>query len=204
MRMCFAIVNTDLINRQNFRISAPALVSALEQTKVAGTPILMSHDVHRPLGWTRAAGMHVDAHRVALVAQMSFAETAAEEQLTGRMTQAYFFRQHSRITPDQTEALRAALRTSLSEKAEFIFREAACVLDPGIVRRKFPALFSDADKHGLFPIKPLKPIAPGVYEFDDGLCVFAHSYFRRSLSPYNNLNAPFLKRFEEVAADSDL
>jgi hypothetical protein len=187
MRSCFAIVNTDLVNKQNMRIPAFALVSALEQTRGAGTPMLISHDVHRPLGWTRAAGMQADAHRVALVAQMSFAETTAEEQHIGKMAQAYFARQHSRITPDQTQ-----------------FREAACVLDPGIVRRKFPGLFSNVDKHGLVPIKPLKAIAPGVYEVGDGLCVFAHSYFRRSFSPYNNLNAPFLERLQAVAGASDL
>jgi hypothetical protein len=204
MRTCFAIVNTDIINRQNIRVPAAVLVSAWEQTHLAGTPMLISHDVHRPIGWTITAGMHVDPHRVALVSRMQFADSLAEEQLIGRMTQAYFCHQHSKITPECMQALRAALGNTISDKAEFIFREAACILDPGIVHRKFPGLSSQADKNGLIPLQSLKAIAPGVYEIEDGLCVFAHSYFRRSLSPYNNLNAPFLTRLGAAAAESSL
>ncbi len=53
--------------------------------------------------------------------------------------------------------------------------------------------------HGLFTLKTLIPIGPGVFRHDD-LVFFAHPFLRRSLSRLNSLNSPFLVRLQQLAA----
>lgn len=55
----------------------------------------------------------------------------------------------------------------------------------------------ETDKRCLVSLKDLNQIAPGVFEVE-GLAVFAHRYFRRSLSQVNNLNDIFLSKLYEL------
>jgi hypothetical protein len=69
--------------------------------------------------------------------------------------------------------------------------------------RCFPALFAEQDKDGLIPARLLEPIQPGVYR-QGPLVVFAHPFFRRSLSRLNNLNIDLLNELERLAPKSDV
>jgi hypothetical protein len=74
----------------------------------------------------------------------------------------------------------------------------AAFVDDGLVLRTFQDIFKNQDKNGLIPLADLNPIGPGAFEID-GLLLFAHPFFRRSLSRHNSLNTPFLSRFQKVA-----
>src|SRR6185436_21089306 len=85
-------------------------------------------------------------------------------------------------------ALREKLTPHLSGNEKLVCaKESVALFDEGIVDRVFPEIFHDADKDGLVPLKELEPLGPGVFRRGD-LAIFAHRFFRRSLSTMNTLN----------------
>jgi hypothetical protein len=77
--------------------------------------------------------------------------------------------------------------------------ECLALYDPGVARRRFPEVFALEDDDGLVDVARLDRIAPGVYRVGE-LALFAHNQLRRSLSPLNSLNTPFLAMFETLDA----
>src|SRR4051812_32986745 len=67
MRRLSAILNTDGVNRQNILVPLSGLVASLEhhlqecrkRGLPAGTPSHISHDLCRPIGWARPAGVYI-------------------------------------------------------------------------------------------------------------------------------------------------
>ncbi|EBM6480800.1 hypothetical protein D3E01_13400, partial [Salmonella enterica] len=96
-------------------------------------------------------------------------------------------------------------KSFISEDAIIVRRECVSILDRNIARKVFPEIFSgnETDKHSLIPLENLNPIKPGVFEYK-GLALFAHRFFRRSLSQFNNLNSPFLEGFQNLAENNEL
>ena len=72
--------------------------------------------------------------------------------------------------------------------------------DKELAVKTFKEIFAQHDKDGLVPLSILKPIAPGVFE-KDGLLLFAHPFFRRSLSRFNSLNASFLEVLQSLGVN---
>jgi hypothetical protein len=91
----------------------------------------------------------------------------------------------------------------LSSKAELFGHGCAAFFDPQVARRKFPSLFASRDDAGLISVRELKAVGPGVFE-KDGLLLFAHRFFRRSLSHHNTLNDPFLARLITMSENEKL
>ena len=97
--------------------------------------------------------------------------------------------------------LEAMLSDKITEKHAWLWDNAVTLLDTGIVGKVFPEIL-DGLHDGLYPLKMLQPVFPGVYKKGDFL-IFAHSYFRRNLSRINVLNTEFLSRLERLK-DSEL
>lgn len=83
--------------------------------------------------------------------------------------------------------------------------EAYAVSRPGLAAELYPELFAGkaVDKDGLMDYrtvtKRLKRVQPSVFEDSErGLVLFAHRYFRRSLSHRNKLNEYFLQRLDQT------
>lgn len=87
----------------------------------------------------------------------------------------------------------------LSDKHKWFWADAVTIVDKDIVERIFPEIISEL-QNGLYPIKLLTPVLPGVYKKGDFL-IYAHSYFRRNLSRLNSLNTELLSRLENIKED---
>jgi hypothetical protein len=100
----------------------------------------------------------------------------------------------------EIEKLRSTLSPYLQGQ-EIAFRaECVAFVEPGLTSRVFSDVLVVQDKDGLIPLNHLTPIGPGVFQVDS-LVLFAHLFFRRSLSRLNSLNAPFLERIQSFAGD---
>jgi hypothetical protein len=96
----------------------------------------------------------------------------------------------------------------------FLWMEAAVAKCLGIAADLYPELFTpglaSVDKDGLTNyhalLERMQQVQPGVFhDRDRDLLVFAHPFFRRSLSHRNKLNAYFLQSFDATAREnSDL
>ncbi len=119
--------------------------------------------------------------------------------MLGAWTQNYLNEKLGDVAKNDEQRLRSGMAAHLSQSAIFISRECACVIDPGIARRAFPGLFSgdETDKRSLVSVRNLKEIGSGVFEIGE-YAIFAHRYFRRSLSQVNNLNGIFLEKLYKL------
>ncbi|WP_059003904.1 hypothetical protein [Pseudomonas syringae] len=199
MKRKVIVLNNDCINKYGYRFEVSDLEKALAQQWRAGSPSFISHDYHRPIAWTAPFGLWVTPVETVLMGVVHYIETDVDSELIEILTKNFLC---DKVLNNSGEALKMFpedLRKHASEKGYIVNRECVSIVDPGIAKRVLPNLFetSDLDKRSLVDLKKLKPIAPGVFEVD-GYAVFAHRFFRRSLSSINNLNQKFLASLQDL------
>jgi hypothetical protein len=201
MKQFLNVQNSDGVNRYNMMFALSALTSALDVSWDPGVPTHMSHDLHRMIGWSRAFGIHLEPGLARLTGLLYLPENDQERsQLAGLADRHWNEQLNRRVRPHLAE-LEHRLRPHLSGRQQPCQADCAAIIDPGLAARAFPEIFSLRDKDGLVPLTALTPIAPGVFE-QYGLLLFAHPYFRRSLSRRNSVNRPFLACFQALRDDS--
>lgn len=199
-----ATFTSDEVNRHGYSIGIEALAGAVAQAWT-GTPMFISHDYHRPIGISRPMGLQLHASRALLRGEICLPTTGEEEAWVERFSRQFLAQKLNVVDPADKAALLAPLQGFLSAEAEVLRRECVSVIDPGIAKRAFPGLFptDETDKRSLVPISELDAIAPGVFRMGE-LVVFAHRYFRRSLSQINNTNDAFLRRLFDLQGTPEL
>lgn len=195
---------------------ASVLLSSFEQCWLTGLPHLLSHDHHRLIGWTRPVSLYLQPGVGLLAGEILDPNSADDEN---QISEAYY-----RVLANRVKELVAPHREELTARMPGLLRgderlaytECAALQDNDLAVRRFPAVFAQRDKDGLVPLQCLSSIAPGIYDAGDGLVLFAHPFFRRSLSRLNSMNEAFLGRFQNwalnlkgscdarIALDSDL
>lgn len=78
MRWLRAVFASDTVNRYGSRLSVEALVSALWDNCEIDNPLLLSHDLTRPIGWSRAVTVHMEPGLSRLVGQQLLPEDEDE------------------------------------------------------------------------------------------------------------------------------
>lgn len=219
MKISPAIFATDQVNLDRMRIPASELMLAYQRdieksirTGIAlGLPMHMQHDMHRLVGWTRPLGMYVDASMVRLVGHFEEPVLDNEKASLEALVEKYWARHHS----EGVEPYRVELMTRLApanlDGAQLLSMEAAVVSREGIAAELYPDLFTAGsglvDKDGLTDYRDLicrmKQVQPGVFHDPErDVLLFAHRFFRRSLSHRNKLNTYFLHSFSAVASEN--
>lgn len=200
MQELTGIFITDGQARSGEEITIPALEDMLWQSFRKGTPTNISHDIHRPIGWSRVSSLYVSHEMAYVLGKMLIPETEKEAEDVMRARAAYL---HEKIIGRVNEYY----NSFFSElKRKHLFVPEGRFLSNGIVMygakdvvfKAFPflnrALF---DKNGLIYLSEIKK------HFDyKGCGVFAaknscfslllHPYYRRSLSRYNCFNTGFI------------
>ncbi|RYH27812.1 MAG: hypothetical protein EON54_23610, partial [Alcaligenaceae bacterium] len=196
-------MNTDQVNRYGMHFPLETLYSVLLQSS-EGIPMFISHDMHRPIGWSAANGIALHAGVSYLLGLASFPATADEEEVIGARARAHIDDKLASVKPDAKRRLDEAAGSHLRPDASHISRECTTLVQAGVAKQLFPQLFPEKenDKRALIPLADLNAVGPGVYEVANGICVFAHRYLRRSAKRWNNLNMPFLQRFQDAAIRS--
>lgn len=204
MKSHLATLGSDQINKYGYRLDIRALESSVKQGW-QGTPMFISHDFHRPAGISKAIGLHLHSTQALLKGIIILPETPDERNAVEDFAGEYLARKLAEIEDNDRVQLTTGLTNHLSSEAIFVRRECVSVLDPGIAKRVFPELFptDETDKRSLVQIKNLQVIAPGVFKIGD-YAVFAHRYFRRSLSQLNNLNGIFLEKLCKLRNETNL
>lgn len=203
MKSFISVFNSSARNKANMIFSLGALESSLDQSWKYGLPSCISHDFHRPFAWSKGLALHFEPGLVRLVGITIIPETDSESKTIGNIHNAYVSHMLDEEYSPFEDDLKASLRPFMTENAKPSLIKCAAIQDENIARKVFQEEFEQADKDDLIPIRLLNPIAPGVYE-KNGLLVFAHRYFRRSLSHINSLNDPFLELLQQIAINESL
>lgn len=203
MKSKLAIFNGTGVNRYGIAFTVGALESGLEQCWKYGLPSCMSHDLHRLVAWSKGMSLYLEPGLVRLAGLVCSPEDKNDEEKLQRIFQSSLQARLQEEFKPHSEELYQRLSKLLSKEHYPLMPACAAIVDNGLAIRAFPAIFQKQDKKGLIPLKSLNPIGPGAFEID-GLLLFAHPFFRRSLSRYNSLNIPFLSRFQEIGQSHEL
>lgn len=221
MKSELGIFATDQVDRHGTHILASALMGAEERARrVAhqrgsplGNPMHIQHDLHRLIGWSKVLGHLIDGAMVRTIGLQNQVETDEEKADLAELA-AEFWQHHHHVGKE-------SLRDELSERvtpaslkgATYHQLEAYAVARSGLAAELYPELFDLTsklvDKDGLTDCRALitrmKWLQPGVFlDQERGLVLFAHRFFRRSLSHRNKLNDYFLASFGMNATESNL
>lgn len=221
MKPELGIIATDQVDLRGTCIPATELMGAEERARHAvlegglppGHPMHIQHDLHRPIGWGRVLGHLIDGAMVRTIGLMNQVETDEEKADLAKWS-AVFWQHHHHVGKE-------SLRDELSKRVEpaslqgatYHRLEAYTVARPGLAAELYPELFDLTselvDKDGLTDYRVLvtrmERLQPGVFlDRKRGLVLFAHRFFRRSLSHLNALNDYFLESFELAVEDSCL
>ena len=215
-RTLFGVLNTDQVNRQNICIPVEALVSGLRRSVrdavLAGLPIgvpsHIGHDMQpaRPVGASPPAFC---SQPTWLVRSERCTKSTSDERAEFHQLLDRFWRAQADIGTTRFDGdLRDRLRDADLTDAETVRCEAAGLRRPGLAASLYPHLFeigrAAVDKDGLTDFSALtaeaEEVQPGIFhDHRRDLLLFAHRFFRRSLSHRNALNGYFLSRFSEQA-----
>jgi len=161
----------------------------------------LGHDILRPVGWSRPIAVHFEPGLTRLVGLSLIVETDEESERLFQSLSAYLQVKRVEESRSEIEELRELISRHLQGQERAFHTQCVAFAEPGLAARVLPEIFGQQDKDGLIPLDQLTPIGPGVFQVGD-LAVFAHPYFRRSLSRLNSLNAPFLEQVQSLADDA--
>jgi hypothetical protein len=218
MKRQLGIFASDQITRAQTVIPASALMAAeegnrlarLQQNLPAGVPTHIQHDLHRQIGWSRVLGHMIDGSMVRAIGQIDEVETDEEKQALKMVTDTFWKLHHEEGMELIKLELSDLLQPLVLDQPRYLQIEAFVVSSPGLAAQLYPSLFDEksnaVDKDGLTDYRTLttrmKLVHPGVFhDVEKGLIIFAHRFFRRSLSHKNKLNEYFLQSFHQTAAD---
>ena len=193
------IAVTNHVNKYNEKFAVEGLVRAYEQSWNEEFPVSVNHDHTKCIGKGCWGGIYVEPGTVYQTNEIQLPENDDErDDLQGHLL---FWERQKKYTDkkDLYIKLEEMLDGVLSDKHKWFWADAVTIVDKDIVERIFPEIISEL-QNGLYPIKLLIPVLPGVYKKGDFL-IYAHSYFRRNLSRLNSLNTELLSRLENIKED---
>jgi hypothetical protein len=216
MKVIEAVFNTDGVNRHKLLLPLSVMVQSMEHHLAdaikaglsPGTPSNIAHDLCRPAGWAVASGVYIAKDKSRQLGSIILPDTDEDWSLVETLIQKFQNNHTSQSVAPFADELLARLGLDLSSAPIFWHGEASAVVSEGLAARMFPEFFSGgkfADKDGLADYTALlartRQIYPGVFhEPNRDILLFAHRFFRRSLSRRNSLNQYVLRSFDEAAS----
>jgi hypothetical protein len=163
-------------------------------------PMHLGHDMHRPIGCMVPFGLYFEPKIVRNLGLSLIPETDEENK---QILDFKKFSAYSNIKEDidsNNGALHDILKDNLSDNFKYLHSSTLAIIDEGIVNKVFKKLSSLKVKDDLIQIKDL--LIEFDYKFQGvfihktlPLCIYADSFFRRSLSRHNCFHYNFLDKF---------
>ncbi|MEJ7559850.1 MAG: hypothetical protein WKF66_16180 [Pedobacter sp.] len=199
MDIHFAILSSDQVTKDGTQFSISALEDGVWLASMFGVPSNLSHDFHRPVGWSYASGLYFDPRHVLMTGKMLIASSTKDiETLTKAMKNWYGNLLYNHINPF-TDKFRTALGDFFSTTGKLFYNGIVLYHEKNIVAKIFPEMDAEIlkDKDHLVNLEYLlnefENLGQGVFKHKKSeLCVLAHPYFRRSLSIHNNFHWEFI------------
>ena len=173
-----------------------------------GVPCCVQHDLHRVVGWSRQTGLYFDDQMVRAIGYIDEPEKESEWSEIRERADEFWLRK-SVVSDDVKCDLATRLGLNSSDAFPTLKIETSVLWHKNIAAAAYPEFFCElsehVDKDGLvdfrFLASRMTEIQPGIYhEQKRDVLLFAHPFYRRSLSRKNKLNAQFLESLSKTAA----
>ena len=149
MKCKLAVFNGTGVNRYGMAFTVGALESGLEQSWKYGVPSCISHDLHRPIAWSKGMSLYLEPGLVRLAGLVYSPENTKDEEKLKKIFQARMqARLHDAFEP-HAEELNKRLSGLLSKEHYPLMPACAALVDKGLVLKTFPDIFKNQDKNGL-------------------------------------------------------
>ncbi len=192
-----SILNTDRVNKYGHRIAISAMEDMIWMKATEGVPMHLGHDMHRPVGAMIPFGLYFEPKMVRSLGLSLIPENDNDSK------QILDFKNfsHAKSIKDAIEKNNNKLYKQVENyiESKFIYLETGTlsILNESIVKRVFKELVELQDKDGLISLEDLNKNFTYQYQgvfFHNTLplCIYSHSFFRRSLSRHNNFHFIFL------------
>lgn len=215
MQTYYGVAITDGENRKNHIVPLNTLINAYHDSWSKVLPMHLGHDRTKPIGLTKLSGIYVEPGKAYVTNESSIMETAEEHHLLNKYISAYDYDVFCSDNKEDIERLKDKLNGLLTEEYKVApVGQAVAIRDKEIVNRLFPE-WTASFKDGLVNARELQAVyshteegekgflIPGVY-IKDGFLLFAHYFFRRTLSILNTTNEEFFNVFEKVKDTTDV
>ncbi len=209
MEIYQGVAITDGVDRKNHIMPLSTIIKAYHDSWNTVIPMNLGHDRTKPIGYTMLTGIYMEPGKAYVTNESALMETKEEHEKMRKMINAYDYKVFCEEHKKELDTLVKRLGDVLSNKFQVApIGQAVALKDKGIVYRLFPE-FSETIKDGLVNLRNLEPVysknkngekgflVPGVYH-KDGYLLFAHQFFRRSLSILNTTNEEFFNSFERM------
>lgn len=206
---------TDGINRKNHIMPLSTIIKAYHDSWNTAIPMNLGHDRTKPIGFTMLTGIYMEPGKAYVTNESAIMETKEEHEKLHKMIDAYDYKIFCEEHKKELDTLIKKLGDALSDKFRVApIGQAVAIKDKDIVYRLFPE-WSEKIKDGLADVRNLEPVytknendekgflIPGVYH-KEGYLLFAHQFFRRSLSILNTTNEEFFISFEKMRDIPDI
>lgn len=200
MQELTGIFITDGVSRSGECLTVPALEDLLWLSYGRGNPTSISHDIHRPVGWSNVSSLYVSHEMAYVLGKMYIPETAEEHEKVMLARSAFLNNQIIERINEYSSAFYEEL-----SKNELLIPEGRLFSNgivlygaPDIAYRAFPCLSKEVfDGEGLIMLNDLKKFFDyrgcGVFASKmSNFSLLLHPYYRRSFSRYNNYNTGFI------------
>ncbi|NTW32481.1 MAG: hypothetical protein HGB12_07635 [Bacteroidetes bacterium] len=211
MKTSFSIFSTDEVNRYGHQIALSALEDGVWQSGVVGLPMHLGHDMHRPTGWAIPFGIYLEPGIAYIVGRTLLAEDDNDIQSINKARQNVILKQQIDAIDPYKEDFIKLLGDNYSEDGKFHYPSCVAYIEENILLKVFPQLdkLAKNEKAGLIYLKDLlkefEYLSQGVFKHKKSdLAIFAHSFFRKSLSRLNNFHFIFLDELIELSKNKDV
>lgn len=222
MKQSLGVFGSDRVDLARMVIPASELLSGEERLLSSvvesglppGVPLHIQHDMHRLVGWSSTLGHLIDGSMVRVIGKVLEVESDTEKAELRELVDSYWAHHHEHGSDDfKKDLMQRVAPATLDEGPRFLRVEAFTAIHTGLAAQLYPEFFDIAhehvDKDGLvdyrFLLEHVRLLQPGVYlDEKRQLLLFAHRFFRRSLSHRNKLNEYFLDSFVQAAEESNL
>ena len=203
------ILSSDAINRDGYLITFEALENSISKTALKGTPSLLDHDAHRPIGWTFPFGILIEPKINKTIGNFLIIENEKDEELIYPKIQEYWNYINHEACNEHVDEFTQLLKEDFSSEGKFLEKGCVAYNSIGIVTKVFPKLFENVDKSGLLYLEDILNnfdyIGSGIFKSKNTeFSIFCHQYFNRSLSRINNYNTYFIDEFIRLNSNENI
>ena len=207
------VAMTDGLNRKNHFFPFSTVVKSYHDVWNKPMPMNLGHDRSKPIGFTKLSGIYIEPGKAYVANEACTTENKEEMEQLKPLIKAYDQKMFCTEHKEEIDRLFGMLGDYKTDNTKVApIGQAVAVIDENIVLKVFPDLVEHIND-GLIDLRLLEPVyekndsgenvflVPGVYKRNEYL-LFAHHYFRRSLSILNTTNEEFFNAFEELRSDS--
>lgn len=203
------ILNTNRVNKYGHRLTLSAMEDMVWMRAVEGVPLHIGHDMHRLLGAMIPLGLYMESKMITSLGNTLIPESAKEEEYITNFKHNFHYKRVQDAVDQNENKLFEQVKNHIYSDFKYVNTGSLSILNEGIVKRIFEELIALQDKAGLIKLDDLYKNftykKQGVFFHKTlPLCIYAHSYFRRSLSRHNTFHFLFLDELVSMQSNEDI